>query len=47
MIPIFSHYVPGRLIFLAGLEALVLLLAAYVVAGLGIWLGLATTKGAY
>jgi sugar transferase (PEP-CTERM system associated) len=30
MIPIFSHYVPGRLMFLAGLEALVLLLAAYV-----------------
>ncbi|MCC7487786.1 MAG: TIGR03013 family PEP-CTERM/XrtA system glycosyltransferase [Burkholderiales bacterium] len=30
MIPIFSHYVPGRLIFLAGLEALVLVLAAYV-----------------
>jgi sugar transferase (PEP-CTERM system associated) len=30
MIPIFSHYVPGRLMFLAGLEALVLLLAACV-----------------
>ena len=30
MIPIFNHYVPGRLIFLAGLEAVVLLLAAYV-----------------
>ena len=30
MIPIFSHYVPGRLIFLAALEAGVLLLAAYV-----------------
>ena len=30
MIPIFSHYVPGRLMFLAGLEALVLLVAAYV-----------------
>jgi sugar transferase (PEP-CTERM system associated) len=30
MIRIFSHYVPGKLIFLAGLEALVLLLSAYV-----------------
>src|SRR5262245_14129793 len=30
MIPIFSHYVPVRLIFLAGVEALVLLVAAYV-----------------
>ena len=29
MIPIFSHYVPTRLMFLAGLEVLVLLLAAY------------------
>src|SRR5688572_17920103 len=30
MINIFSHYVPGRLIFLAGMELLVLLLSAYV-----------------
>ena len=30
MIPIFSHYVPGRVMFLAALEAVVLLLAAYV-----------------
>jgi sugar transferase (PEP-CTERM system associated) len=30
MIPIFNHYVPGRLIALAALEALVLLIAAYV-----------------
>ena len=30
MIHLFSHYVPGRLIVLAGLEALVLLIAAYV-----------------
>ena len=30
MIRIFSHYVPGKLIFLAGLEALALLFAAYV-----------------
>ena len=37
MINIFSHYVPGRLIFLAGLEALVLLLSAYV--GIALHLG--------
>src|SRR5262245_51333064 len=37
MINIFSHYVPGRLMFLAGLEALVLLLAAYV--GIALHLG--------
>ena len=30
MVHLFSHYVPGRLIFLAGLEALVLLISAYV-----------------
>ena len=30
MINLFNHYVPGRLIFLAVLEALVLLMAAYV-----------------
>ncbi len=30
MIPLFNHYIPGRLMFLAGLEAVVLLLAAYV-----------------
>src|SRR5687768_7883873 len=34
MIRIFSHYVPGKLVFLAGLETLVLLLAACV----GIWM---------
>jgi sugar transferase (PEP-CTERM system associated) len=37
MINIFSHYVPGRLVFLAGLEGLVLLLAAYV--GIALHLG--------
>jgi sugar transferase (PEP-CTERM system associated) len=37
MINIFSHYVPGRLLFLAGLEALVLLLSAYV--GIALHLG--------
>ncbi len=37
MINIFSHYVPGRLIFLAGLEALVLLLSAYI--GIALHLG--------
>jgi sugar transferase (PEP-CTERM system associated) len=37
MINIFSHYVPGRLVFLAGLEALVLLLSAYV--GIAVHLG--------
>lgn len=36
MIHLFRHYVPGRLIVLAGLEALVLLIAAYV--GISVYL---------
>lgn len=36
MIRVFSHYIPGKLLFLVGLEALVLLLSVYVGASLHI-----------
>ena len=46
MIRLFTHYVPGRLIVLASLEAVVLLMAAYVGISLDLARSGATISGA-